>query len=84
MQFLLLNILVEIIIHYLSNVCVVRLKKKTNSFIQQRCIKFIKRDRKDIYNVTKYLYLVTNCITVSTKVFSSKNCLNFDSNKNTH
>ncbi len=41
-------------------------KKIRNSLIQQGCIKLIKRDSKDIYNVIKYLilnvlHLILNC-----------------------
>ncbi len=31
-------------------------KKEINTFIQQRCIKLIQSDSKDIYNVAVYFY----------------------------
>ncbi len=67
-----------------------------NTFIHQECIKLIKSDSKDIYNVKEDIYfkqklffwtlfikesLKIKCTTVSTKIWSSTTVVNTDNNQ---
>ncbi len=65
-----------------------------NAFIQQICIKLIKSDSIDIYDIDKYFYFQINAILLNFlfiieswkkkfhKILSSKNFLNIDNNNN--